>query len=65
MAVETLLDLISWRIEQPQPMVPVLSSSHWVVEAPAFKTYASQEQGTRESNGGPKASAGPRILKRK
>jgi hypothetical protein len=31
MAVETLLDLISWRIEQPQPMVPVLSSSHWVV----------------------------------
>jgi hypothetical protein len=31
MAVATLLDLISWRLEQPQPMVPVLSSSHWVV----------------------------------
>jgi hypothetical protein len=31
MAVETLLDLISWRLEQPQPKVPVLSSSHWVV----------------------------------
>jgi Mn-containing catalase len=36
-----------------------------LVEAPAFKTYASQEQGTRQSIGGDRAEIGPRILKRK
>jgi Mn-containing catalase len=36
-----------------------------LVEAPAFKAYASEEQGTRQSNGEGKRSAGPRILKRK
>ena len=36
-----------------------------LVEAPAFKAYASQEQGTRQSNGGGTRGAGPRILKKK
>jgi len=36
-----------------------------LVEAPAFKAYASQHQGTRHSNGGETRGAGPRILKRK
>jgi Mn-containing catalase len=36
-----------------------------LVDAPAFKAYASQEQGTRRSNGEGNRSAGPRILKRK
>ena len=35
-----------------------------LVEAPAFKAYASQEQGTRQSNGGGTRGAGPRILKK-
>jgi Mn-containing catalase len=36
-----------------------------LVEAPAFKAYASQEQGTRQSNGVESRGAGPRILKRR
>ena len=37
-----------------------------LVEAPAFKAYASQEQGNRQSNGGESHSVGrPQILKRK
>jgi Mn-containing catalase len=40
-----------------------------LVEAPAFKDFASQEQGTRQANGSNGSAAGsrpgPRILKRK
>ena len=37
-----------------------------LVEAPAFREFASQEQGTRQPNGGSgtRSGAGPRILKR-
>lgn len=24
-----LLELIAWRIEQPRPLMPIMSSSHW------------------------------------
>ncbi|HMH01685.1 MAG TPA: hypothetical protein VK555_09750, partial [Terriglobales bacterium] len=38
-----------------------------LVEAPAIKAFLSQEQGTRQANGGTGSptKAGPRILKRK
>jgi hypothetical protein len=29
-AVETLLDLISWRLEQSTPLAPVVRSSAWI-----------------------------------
>lgn len=28
--VDTLLDLISWRLEQPTPLAPVSRSSQWI-----------------------------------
>jgi len=28
---EGLLDLIAWRLEQPKPLTPVISSSGWIV----------------------------------
>lgn len=30
LSVETLLDLISWRLQRPNPLIPA-SSAHWVV----------------------------------
>lgn len=31
LTVETLVDLIAWRLEQPKPLAPVACSSGWMV----------------------------------
>jgi len=30
-AVETLIDLIAWRLKEPKPLTPVSSSTTWIV----------------------------------